>query len=175
MTLTSGGNLLINTTTDAGYKLDVNGTARVSGALTANTLTLIGNTLFIASATVGGLFATRYTNSVSYSGGHIFTNSTTNISATSGDNFTLQSIQVFAPTSGTATYGALAIAPTINQTGGANGITRGLYINPTLISAANFRAIETARGNIVFGNLPTSSAGLPTGALWNDAGTVKIV
>jgi len=175
MTLTSGGNLLINTTTDAGYKLDVNGTARVSGALTANTLTLIGNTLFIASATVGGLFATRYTNSVSYSGGHIFTNSTTNISATSGDNFTLQSIQGFAPTSGTATYGALAIAPTINQTGGANGITRGLYINPTLISAANFRAIETARGNIVFGNLPTSSAGLPTGALWNDAGTVKIV
>jgi len=33
MTLTSGGNLLINTTTDAGFKLDVNGTARVSGAL----------------------------------------------------------------------------------------------------------------------------------------------
>jgi len=33
--LTNGGNLLINTTTDAGFKLDVNGTARVSGRITA--------------------------------------------------------------------------------------------------------------------------------------------
>ena len=34
MRITSGGNLLIGTTTDAGYKLDVNGTARVVGELT---------------------------------------------------------------------------------------------------------------------------------------------
>jgi hypothetical protein len=33
----TNGNLLIGTTTDAGYKLDVNGTARVSGALTVTT------------------------------------------------------------------------------------------------------------------------------------------
>lgn len=32
----SSGNVLINSTTDAGYKLDVNGTARVSGALTVS-------------------------------------------------------------------------------------------------------------------------------------------
>jgi len=31
----SGGNVLINTTTDAGFRLDVNGTARVQGVLTA--------------------------------------------------------------------------------------------------------------------------------------------
>ncbi len=31
------GNVLINTTTDAGYKLDVNGTGRFSGAVTVNT------------------------------------------------------------------------------------------------------------------------------------------
>ena len=31
MFLNAAGNLLINTTTDAGYKLDVNGTARMSG------------------------------------------------------------------------------------------------------------------------------------------------
>ena len=35
MRIASSGNLLLNTTTDAGYKLDVNGTARISGALTA--------------------------------------------------------------------------------------------------------------------------------------------
>jgi hypothetical protein len=40
--ITSGGNTLIGTTTDAGYKLDVNGTARVSGNLdvTGTTITL---------------------------------------------------------------------------------------------------------------------------------------
>ena len=38
MTISSGGNLLINTTTDAGFKLDVNGTARVSGNATFGTL-----------------------------------------------------------------------------------------------------------------------------------------
>jgi hypothetical protein len=81
----------------------------------------------------------------------------------------------FIPTSGSAGFVDLFVRPTINQTGGANGITRGLYVNPTLTSAADFRAIETARGNVVFGNLPTSSAGLPTGAIWNDAGTIKIV
>jgi hypothetical protein len=35
MTLTSGNNLLVGTTTDAGYKLDVNGTGRFSSSVTA--------------------------------------------------------------------------------------------------------------------------------------------
>jgi hypothetical protein len=42
----------------------------------------------------------------------------------------------------TAEFSNLLIAPTINQTGGANGVTRGLYINPTLTNATQFRAIE---------------------------------
>ena len=37
MRVASTGNVLINTTTDAGYKLDVNGTARVQGTLTVGT------------------------------------------------------------------------------------------------------------------------------------------
>jgi hypothetical protein len=49
----------------------------------------------------------------------------------------------FTPGGGTAEFNVLAITSTINQTGGANGITRALYIQPTLTSAANFRAIET--------------------------------
>jgi hypothetical protein len=81
----------------------------------------------------------------------------------------------FLPTSGTGTLASLVLRNTINQTGGANGITRGLYVNPTLTAAADFRAIETTNGKVIFGNLPTSSAGLPTGAIWNDAGTLKIV
>jgi hypothetical protein len=52
----------------------------------------------------------------------------------------------FAPTSGTTILNIFNASPTINQTGGANGITRGLFINPTLTSAADFRAIEVTNG-----------------------------
>jgi hypothetical protein len=39
------GNLLLNTTTDAGFRLDVNGTARVSGQLTANSFVPTSSTI----------------------------------------------------------------------------------------------------------------------------------
>ena len=48
MRIASGGNVLIGTTTDSGYKLDVNGTARVSGAAT-----------FSADATINGVTVGR--------------------------------------------------------------------------------------------------------------------
>lgn len=46
MRITGGGNLLINTSTDAGYKLDVNGTARVQGDITSTGVvkSISGNT-----------------------------------------------------------------------------------------------------------------------------------
>jgi len=49
---------------------------------------------------------------------------------------------IFSPTSGNKVFSLIGIVPTINQTGGANGITRGLYVNPTLTSAADWRSIE---------------------------------
>jgi len=48
----------------------------------------------------------------------------------------------FNPTSGGASHTSLLVVPTINQTGGANGITKGLYVNPTLTAAADWRSIE---------------------------------
>jgi hypothetical protein len=50
----------------------------------------------------------------------------------------------FDPTSSSNTYSIIDISPNviINQTGTASGITRGLYIRPTLTSAANYRSIE---------------------------------
>lgn len=50
----------------------------------------------------------------------------------------------------------------------------GIYIEEPTRGTTNY-AIKTAGGNINFSNLPTSSAGLATGDLWNDSGTVKIV
>jgi hypothetical protein len=88
---------------------------------------------------------------------------------------TISLVSTFAPTSGSIAFAGFEIVNTINQTGGANGITRGLYVNPNLTAAADFRAIETARGNVVFGNLPTSPVGLPTGAIWNNLGMINIV
>jgi hypothetical protein len=61
----------------------------------------------------------------------------------------------FSVSSGTAIYNSLFINEVINQTGTANGITRGLFINPTLTSAADFRAIEVTAGSIV---LPYATA-----------------
>ncbi len=60
----------------------------------------------------------------------------------SGTNTHLLVQRTFQPTSGTGTYSVATITTTINQTGGANGITRGLFINPTLTAAADFRGIE---------------------------------
>jgi len=61
---------------------------------------------------------------------------------TSGAQIAINIALGFAPTSGTAEFSGLRVAGTINQTGGANGITRGVYVNPTLTAASNYRAFE---------------------------------
>lgn len=77
----------------------------------------------------------------------------TSFTDTSGTITLFDQYSTFAPTSGTATNTGIAIAQQINQTGGANGITRGIYINPTLIAAADYRAIETTSGRVIFGGI----------------------
>jgi hypothetical protein len=183
------GNVLINTTTDAGFRLDVNGTARVRGTGTTgatNALSVqnsagttglvvrddgqlrIGGEILPESGAMLILSTFNTTEGIRFSAGQSFGGS-------AGDRFFLSTNVTFNPTSGTSTFSTFNIRPTINQTGGANGITRGLFVNPTLTAAADFRAIETARGNVVFGNLPTSPVGLPTGAIWNNLGILSIV
>jgi hypothetical protein len=70
----------------------------------------------------------------------------------SGDDNKVRMFFNFSPTSGTRSHTGITLGQTINQTGGANGITRGLFINPTLTSAADFRAIETTVGNVILGS-----------------------
>jgi hypothetical protein len=130
MTLTSGGNLLLNTTTDAGYRLDVNGTARVSGFVTlSNQLNLPGN---------------------NFSGSYkILVNSqpSTGDLVSGTRNCIQDQVRFFNPNSGSSTvYNSFVSSPIINQTNGSTGTTRGLYINPTLTAAADWRAIEVANG-----------------------------
>jgi hypothetical protein len=162
MRINSNGNVLINTTTDAGYKLDVNGTARVSSIM-AGTQTSISSGVKLESDTnirawnqlqLGQFNSTNLTSSqlqytASGASGYMIANSTSH-TATTGAYYALRLQNNIAPTSGTGVFNLLDIVSTINQTGGANGVTRGLYVNPTLTSAFEFRAIETTAGNVIF-------------------------
>ncbi len=168
----SNGNVGINQFTDAGFRLDVNGTARVSGLLRAegaiqygtNANVLIGSTINGSSFANGPAFiygsanintSTIYAHTF-FTGSFSATSSSQGIITTSGATFN--------PTSGTAVFNAFNLPFTINQTGGANGITRGLFVNPTLTAAADFRAIETSTGKVIFGGTGNFLIGTTTDA-----------
>lgn len=98
------------------------------------------------SSTPGALgnswyFANNVTTQATYSFNLVCLNNKT---GTSGEGGGFRVGDTFNPTSGTATYNGMKIHPTINQTGGANGITRGLYIAPTVTAAADFRSYDSA-------------------------------
>ena len=160
--LFTSGNILIQnggTFTDGGQRLQVNGDTLITGVIS------IGSGQFIRQSgmTAGGFrytsnnivflnssnnaFATFPTGSTS-TVSDIISITTTKIVANLSLSHTSSSVEgitatySFAPTSGTGTLTNLLLNPTINQTGGANGITRGLYVNPTLTAAADWRAIE---------------------------------
>jgi hypothetical protein len=80
---------------------------------------------------------------------------------TSGDsnNIKIEDSE-FGPTSGNSNYYGINLSARINQTGGANGITRGLYINGDIAAAADWRAIEVVAGVSVLAPSTTASATL---------------
>jgi len=131
LNINGAGNVLIGTTIDAGYKFDVNGNARMNSIHGGGTSTLLLQSHVGAGAAITVQFGS-------------------NQNATSGDRPIISAIGLFNPTSGASTFAGLSFTPTINQTGSANGITRGLYIAPTLTAAADFRAIETTAGKVIF-------------------------
>ena len=71
----------------------------------------------------------------------------------------------FVTVTGNGIYNLFNVAPTINQTGGASGITRGLYINPTLTSAYDFRAIEVIAGKVIVPTAVNSNEAVNKGQL----------
>ena len=64
------------------------------------------------------------------------------VSLASGTHSFLVNTKGCNPTSGSLVFNAYLYQGTINQTGGASGTTRGLYVNPTLTSAFDWRSIE---------------------------------
>jgi len=106
-----------------------------SGSLT---LTSDGTTSFVY-LTVGD-------NTTTSTSGVDLGNSMNQVQTSGTRNGLLMSIG-FAPTSGTAVHNKMAFTGTINQTGGANGIWRGIYMNHTMTNVANGRLIELAESH----------------------------
>jgi hypothetical protein len=189
----TNGNVLINSQTDSGERLQVTGNVKVSGNIAqsniGDTLTSGSRISFISSQPI--ITGTTSLVLVTGSDGATQIIKSARIANTSGafgvavigsdpGNFL-----AFNPTSGTATYTVLRIAAEINQTGTANGITRGLYVNPTLTAAADFRAIEWSNNsgwglygagtakNYIAGNLLLNST-TDSGERLQVTGTMKV-
>jgi hypothetical protein len=147
----STGNLLVGTATDGGFKFDVNGTARYVAQTYYGTFsespTIYPSDTSINYAASAASLAFYLRNGGGGSGRLIFS-SAAKSGTTTATQYLAQYTATFNPTSGTGLYTMLELNPTINQTGGANGITRGLYIQPTLIAAADWRAIEISSGGV---------------------------
>jgi len=224
----NSGNVGINTTTDAGFRLDVNGTARVQGATTITPAGLTGtsatsalditqtwnttgtptalllnvtNTLSNANSKLidlqtGGVTAFNVsanglmlTRNIAVTGGAGSTQSmiilNKNVVHTSGIVNGMDVSSALTIATGNGIYNQILLQSTINQTGTATGVTRGLYVNTTLTSAFDFRAIEVANGITILGASTTAKASLripsgtaPTspvnGDIWFDGTNIQM-
>jgi len=158
MTLFSTGNLGINTTTDAGFRLDVNGTARVTSSLRVES-----SFSALSSATIGGTtLAANAILQVNGSGKYVNYNS----SFSSGSFLTYQAFGTWEA------IGADSPAGTILAFGGYRA---SQWTGITFHSNGSERMRIKSTGVINMSSVPTSSAGLSAGDIWNDAGTLKIV
>lgn len=88
---------------------------------------------------------------------------------TTGTDERVRLTNTFNPTSGTREHMGIYLVQAISQSGGANGITRGLYIQPTLTAATDYRAIETTSGSVLFQNGSVTSTSGFTGSLLGTA------
>jgi hypothetical protein len=140
------GNIGINTSTNAGYKLDVNGTARVSGAFK------IQNAIGTA------------VDMLTFETGWSSPSGNKSIIWKDGSN-TLGRISVdYSYPSATMRFGSLY----------NSGYQTGDILTLSGDGAATFSSSVTAT-TAKFTAIPTSSAGLSAGDIWNDGGTLKIV
>lgn len=164
MTLFSTGNLSLGTTTDIGQRLFVSGNTimRSSGntfGVTALAVQNVNGDNILRVVSSGTLLFGNFGSQIyadSYASPLFFYSTVAGQAANNGafrffgDNFTqtsgnpivLNINPSFVVSSGNANLSLLALTSTINQTGTANGLIRGLYVNPTLTAAADWRSIQ---------------------------------
>jgi hypothetical protein len=142
-----GGNLLVGTTTDAGFKLDVNGTGRFSGSMTANGVMSLGN-----DGTYGSTYKT-----LGLTGD---TNGSHRIFAGTADNIYIAAATargIYLCTNGSVTP-QLTIASTGAATFSGNvGIGGGTPSIFTPYSVATFGSLSTTNNGITIASTTTGS------------------
>jgi hypothetical protein len=198
MRINASGNVGINTTTDAGYKLDVNGTARVSGRLTMSTggYILTGNDMVWGD--IGGDYIGQYYNGTSLifyngtGGSSLFSISRTTGAATFSSSVTTggqilvntgtanQNTKIFGNKVGMSrtSDGAEVVYFSKNTDLGAEGTANingydGIQFRTQ--GAESVKMTIKANGVINIASIPTSPAGLSTGDIWSNLGILTIV
>jgi hypothetical protein len=195
--ITSGGNILINTTTDAGFRLDVNGTARFIGRIDAGSFTpgvaasqytiattgriCAGSGIYFRSPIFGDFGLTGFYSSNNDTQVNLILSNSNTFAFAGGGGSTATiatATPTFNPSSGTGNKNIFEVAGTYQTSGTYSGVIRGFFYNPTLISmtgvTAHF-AWHSTSGRFKIEGLPTSPTGLTAGELWNNGGVINIV
>jgi hypothetical protein len=129
--------------------------------------TSFGNSIYPTNGVTQGNLTTGQYVGLTFAGAStagygctIFSANASSRTNTSGTAGILHLQNGFSPTSGTGEFVALLYSGPINQTGGANGTTRGILLNPTLTSASNYTGIQanTGTANTVYIGRNTTSA-----------------
>jgi hypothetical protein len=155
MRITSGGNLLVGTTSDAGFRLDVNGTARVSDTLSVTSNTSTSYALNIIGRTTAGNASTInfFNNAASTRYGFVYVDSSTfEIGSITGSNipliFSTNQSERLRITSG-GNVGIGTSSPSASAILQADSTTRGFL--PPRMTTTQKNAISTpAQGLMVF-------------------------
>lgn len=101
-------------------------------------------TVSTTSSANGSAITIATTGNTSSGTGSIVIGGANTFTQTSGTRNYMNFAYTFSPTSGTGEHNQLLFGTTINQTGGASGITRSIYINNTITAAADYRAVDIA-------------------------------
>lgn len=201
MRISSSLNLLIGTTTDSGDKLRVSGTGFFSGTLTAATYLSLAEdgsypgtyyTLGFSGITNGAnrIFASRtgsdgiYIASATSRRIHFRPGGTaTNLITITDDGNLLintetnngEKLQVLG-TSRFTTFMGVGTAPDASTMLYVKGTATSTDFAAVFQNSAGTNLVRFFNnGKVNMSSLPTSSAGLSAGDIWNDAGTLKIV
>lgn len=130
-----------------------------SGAVQAsltNGFQLSAGVLYIKAP---GNFSTTYTSIINYYRGHSFIANVASVAfGSSSDGGIVRASGTLTQSSLGQVWGGFYSAPTINQTGTANGITYGFYNNPTLTSAVDFYAFLSTAGKVKLTGTPQTGS-----------------
>lgn len=156
--LTNGTNVAINTSISTSYLLKAKQTTTTDGILVERSSDTRGIALYndgtatIESIGSGNLLlksaaSTTMTFSTGGSSGQVSQFSflpTSSVTSTSSNSNMLNVAGTYAPTTAGGSFHSLIVGTTINQTGLADQLTSGLFINPTLtsVAAAGFKGIH---------------------------------